>query len=136
MSLIVPSQLEGEVLTTLLTPALSLRLFSNNVAPAHGSTAATFTEVVGGGYAALPLTFANWTINTVDPSTAVYNATQIFNFTAPTSAPGTIYGYYVTRNSDGHLMWAEQFPAANIPFIPISGSKINISPRFGCSSQF
>jgi hypothetical protein len=136
MSIIVPSTIEGEVLTQLLTPALTLRLYSNNVVPAHGSSAGTFTEVAGGGYAGLPLIFANWILSIVDPSLATYNANQIFNFTGPTGAPGTIYGYYVTRNSDGHLVWAEEFPLANVPFLPILGSEILILPKFTCQSLF
>jgi hypothetical protein len=136
MSIIVPNAIEGEILNSLLNTPLHLRLYSNNVTPLHASTVATFTEVAGGGYGALPLTFANWTITAVDPSTAVYNAVQNFNFTGPTSAPGTIYGYFITRDSDGHLMWAERFFFGNVPFIPIVGSKISISPKFACISQF
>jgi hypothetical protein len=136
MSLIVPNTIEVEVITTQLTPALTLRLYSNNAIPDQSSSAASFTEVAGGGYGALPLTFANWTIASGDPSTGTYNTNQIFTFTGPTNAPGTIYGYYVTRNSDGKLMWAERFPAANVPFIPIAGSQILILPKFSAQSQF
>jgi hypothetical protein len=136
MSLIVPDVEEVEVLTNTLTPALHLRLFSNNVTPVHTSSAASFTEVAGGGYAAFPLTFANWTIVAGDPSQATYNSNQIFIFTGPSSAPGTVYGYYVTRDSDGKLMWAERFPPANVPFVPIAGSEILILPRYSAQSQF
>jgi hypothetical protein len=136
MSLVVPDTIEVEVLTTLLTPALTLRLYSNNATPDHSSSAATFTEVSGGGYANKPLTFANWGIVAGDPSIATYNANQIYTFTGPTDAPGSIYGYYVTRNSDGHLMWAERFPVANVPFIPIAGSQILILPKFSAQSLF
>lgn len=135
MSLKVPDQLEVEVLTTLLTPALTMRLYGNDKTPANGDVAANYTEIAGGGYVSKALTFANWTIVAGTPSSGSY-APQTWTFTGPVNAPGTIYGYYVTRNSDGHLMWAERFPAANVPFGPVNGSKIVVLPKFTAESQF
>ncbi len=136
MSLVVPNALEVEILTEKLTPALTLKLYGNNATPSGASTAASFTEIAGGGYASLPLTFANWGIVAGDPSIATYNAMQEFSFTGAINAPGTIYGYFVTRNSDGKLMWAERFPPANVPFVPVAGSLIRVLPRFSAQSQF
>lgn len=136
MSLIVPDTIEVEVLTNVLTPALTMKLYSNNFTPAHDSSAASFTEVTGGGYASKPLTFANWAITPGDPSQAIYNALQQWTFTGPTTGPGTIYGYYVTRNSDGKLMWAERFPSGVVPFVTINGSVIKVFPRFTAQSAF
>ena len=136
MSLVVPDTLEVEVLTTLLTSALTMRLYSNNFTPAHDMGPASFTEVTGGGYVTKPLTFANWAITAGDPSQAVYNATQQWTFTGATGGPGTIYGYYVTRNSDSKIMWAERFPAGVVPFAPINGSIIKVLPRFTAQSAF
>lgn len=134
MSQVIPNQLEVEVITTLLTPALTIKLYSNNVTPSGSSVAADFTSVAGGGYTSFPLTFANWTISSGDPSTALYNTSIEWTFTGATNAPSTIYGYFVTRDSDGHLMWAERFPTA--PFTPIAGSLIRVIPEFSAESQF
>ena len=134
MALVVPDTLEVETLTNILTSALTLRLYSNNVTPSGSSTVGGFTEVTGGGYAAKPLTFANWSITAGDPSTGIYNTNQELDFTGPTSGPGTIYGYYVTRNSDNKLMWAERFPAANVPFNSIAGSIIRVLPKITVQS--
>jgi len=136
MSQVVPNQLELEIINDILGPNLHLRLYGNNATPAGGSTAASFTEIAGGGYAALPLTLANWTITAGDPSTAQYNSLQQFIFTGPINAPGTVYGYFVTRDSDGHLMWAERFAPALVPFAPVAGSQINIVPAFSAQSEF
>jgi hypothetical protein len=136
MSMVIPDALEVEVLTTLLTPALTLRLYSNNVTPVGTNAAASFTEVAGGGYTSFPLTFAHWSIVSGNPSVGVYDATQTWNFTGVTNAPGTIYGYYVTRNSDGKLMWAERFASGLVPFSPIAGSVIKVLPRFTADSLF
>src|SRR5215467_3980825 len=116
MSLVFPDIQEVEVLTTLLTPNLTMRLYGNNKTPAHGDTAAAYTEIAGANYANKPLTFANWTITAGEPTIANYAATQSWAFNGIINAPGTIYGYYVTRDSDGKLMWAERFPSAVVPF--------------------
>lgn len=135
MALIVPDALELEVINNILTPTLTLRLNSNNVTPTATSTTASFIEVIGGGYVNKPLIFANWIITAGAPTSALYSV-QSFTFTGPTGAPSTIFGYYVTRNSDNKLMWAERFPSAIVPFTPIAGSKIQIIPKFTVQSQF
>jgi hypothetical protein len=136
MSQVVPDQLELEVINTLLTPALTIRLYGNNKTPAHGDTAGSYTEISGGGYTSFPLTFVNWGIAAGEPTQAIYNAAIAWAFTAAINAPGTIYGYYVTRDSDGHLMWAERFGAGIVPFSPIAGSLIRVLPAFSVQSQF
>ena len=136
MPQVIPNALEVEILTEKLTPALTLKLYGNNATPSGSSSAASFTEIAGGGYVSKPLTFANWGIVSGDPSVATYNAMQTWDFTGVINAPGTVYGYFVTRNSDGKLMWAERFPAANVPFAPIAGSKIQVLPKLSAQSLF
>lgn len=136
MGMVVPNVVENEILTAALTPALTLRLYSSDTTPIGTTLAAAFIEVVGGGYANKPLIFANWGIIQGNPTTALYNAVQTWTFTGPTNAPAVIYGYYVTRNSDGKLMWAERFAAGVIPFAPILGSIIKVTPRFTAQSLF
>ncbi len=134
MTLIVPNTREIAVLTEFLTPALTMRLYGNNATPSGTSVAADFTEIVGGGYANKPITFANWGINGGSPTVALYNAVQEWTFTGVINAPGTVYGYFLTRNSDGLLMWAERFPSGLVPFVPIAGSIIRVTPRITCES--
>jgi hypothetical protein len=132
----VPDAIEVEVLTTMLTPDLTMRLYSNDKTPANGDTVAAYTEISGGGYLNKPLVFAEWDISGGTPSAAVYDSPQVWIFTGPLDAPNTIYGYFVTRDTDGKLMWAERFPSANVPFSPINGSKIQVLPRITAESQF
>ena len=136
MGLVVPSALQVDILTDLLTSALSMKLFSNDHDPVIGDTVAAYTEVSGGGYASKPLTIGNWTITPGAPTVALYNANQQWTFTGVTGAPGTIYGYYVVRDSDNELMWAERFPDALVPFVPEAGSKIQVLPKTTLQSQF
>lgn len=136
MPLIVPDLAELDALTKILTPALTIKLFSNNYVPGPLSTAANFTEVAGGGYASKPLTFANWVIVSGTPSIATYNAVQTWTFTGVTNAPGTVYGYYVVRDSDNLLMWAERFTVGAVPAVPVLGSVIAITPVFTGGSVY
>lgn len=136
MGLVVPNAIELAIMQNLLNTPLTLRLYGNNKTPSGLDSVAAYTEIAGGGYANRPLIYSGWTFQTsTAPSSAVY-ATQTWIFTGVINAPGTIYGYYVTRNSDGALMWAEMFPSANIPFGPTVGSKIVVLPRFTAESQF
>ena len=132
MSLVVPNV--GELLVLeyyLQSGPLTLKLYSNNYTPVEGTTTAAFTEVAGGGYSAKTLNVGDWVLTAGDPSFGLY-AQRTFAFTGPTNAPGTIYGYYVI-DALGVTRWAERFPGSNIPFSPIAGSSIKVTPRFEAS---
>jgi len=128
-TLLVTNQAEGLILELITNKTndnvdLTLHLFSNNVTPAEGDTAATYTEVTGGGYASKTLTGASWTVATGAPSEASY-AEQTFTFS---SVPGvaTVYGYMVKRGST--LLWAELLPSA--PFtIATAGDEVRVTPK-------
>jgi hypothetical protein len=128
MTLFIPEVSEVTMLQKILNQDLYLRLYSNNVTPANGDTAASYTEVAGGGYSQFTLTYANWTITGGNPTVALYSNFQDWNFTGTTNAPGTVYGYYVVQVSDGKLVYSERFPV--VPFTPVLNSLIRIRPRF------
>ncbi len=135
MGFIVTDALEVEVLNTLLNTPLSLRLFSNNFTPIGTMAIGSFTEVVGGGYAAKPILFAGWTIVS-GVSRATFSPLQQWTFTGPPSGPGTVYGYYLTRDSDSRVYLAERFSPALVPFNPVNGSNIRVALAFDATSQF
>jgi|SRR5678816_1030305 hypothetical protein len=135
MGFIVTDALEVEVLNTLLNTPLSLRLFSNNFTPIGTMAIGSFTEVAGGGYAAKPILFAGWTIVS-GVSRATFSPLQQWTFTGPPSGPGTVYGYYLTRDSDSRVYLAERFSAALVPFNPVNGSNIRVALAFDATSQF
>lgn len=130
MTLVVPNVAEVDNLNLFLNRALVLKLYSNDKTPAEGDTVASYTEVSGGGYASKSLTFATWAITSGDPTVALYTA-QDFEFTGSTNAPGTVFGYFIVVGS--LLLWAERFPAGVLPFSPINGSLIKVTPRFEAS---
>lgn len=131
MTLVVPNEGEGKLLDLWLNRALTLKLYSNNVTPGETDTAATYTEVAGGGYADLDMVGANWVITQGAPSEGAYPAHD-FEFTGATDAPSTIYGYYVV-DGDGTLCWAERFGETVVPFSPVTGSVIRITPKIQAS---
>lgn len=135
-NLVMPDEGEAVALAAMLgktvaaTP-LTLRLFSNNHTPAHGDTNASYTEVTGGGYAAFALTGASWTVTPGSPSTAAY-AAHSFAFTGATTAPGTIYGYYIT-DANNKVIVAQLLDSP--PFTPVTnGDAVVVTPQITLAS--
>lgn len=112
---------------------LTLKLFATNVVPAHNSTAGSFTEAVGGGYASKTL-YNNYSDGWVvsgsnDPRDGTYEQ-QTWTFTGPLTTNGTIYGYYVI-DADGTLLWAEAFAQS---FTPVNnGDALLLTPKLSLS---
>lgn len=135
MGLVVPDAAELRFLNLILADAMTLRIFGNNATPSATSVAASFTEIAGGGYTNRALVFAGWSFTTGTPSYGL-QVKQSWVFTGAINAPSTIYGYFVTRDSDGLLMWAERFPVAQVPFTPVAGSLVEITPKFTGGSVY
>lgn len=108
---------------------LTLKLFATNVTPSDTSTAGSFTEAAGGGYAAKTLTNGSWTESNVSGIEQVAYAVQTFTFTGALTTNPTVYGYYIV-DADGNLVYAE----AQSAFTPANnGDQITITPTFQAS---
>lgn len=123
----IPNVEEVRILNNYIRNPISLRLYSNDYTPVEASTLANFTSVAGGGYAAIELAFASWVVAAGDPSEAEYPE-QEFTFTGTTTAPGTIYGYYLVDTVTGLYIGGQRLPGAVTPLTPVNGSKIRITP--------
>ena len=131
MALVVPNSSEVIMLNYILNvdapENISIRLYANNIIPDENSTVVTFTEVANGlGYTTggQSLTPGSWSIIQGNPSQAEH-IEVVWTFTG---SVGNVYGYYVTRDTGGELMWAERF--SNGPFnIQTNGDQIKITPR-------
>ena len=132
MALVVPNGQEEKLLDLILNQSLSLRLYSNNRTPANTDAIGDYTQVSGGGYAAITLTFANWTSTAGSPTEATYASHQSFTFTGAATV-NTVYGYYIV-DAAGVLLLAERFPASAVPFIPTAGALIKIRPTITLAS--
>lgn len=111
---------------------LTLRLYSNAHTPQVPDSIVDYVEVVGGGYAAIPLAGANWVFTPGQPSIALYDAFLSFIFTAAPT-PATVYGYLIT-NQDDLLVLVEQFFDSQAPFVAFAGAILQIRPRFGADN--
>lgn len=104
---------------------LQLRLFKSNTTPDESTVVGDLTEATFTGYAVITLTGANWTTAAGDPATGSY-AEQTFTSSAD-QTPESIYGYYLTRVTDGDLIAAERF--SNGPYvIANNGDTIKLTP--------
>ena len=93
---------------------LTLKLFATDVTPADTSTAGSFTEAAGGGYAAKTLTNGSFTVSNVGGIDQAAYAQQTFTFTGALTTNPAIYGYYII-NADGVLVYAEKAGATFSP---------------------
>lgn len=131
MTLTVVDLAEESFLDLILGVNYTLRIYKNNAtsgltaAQKDALTAASFTEATFTGYGSVALTGGSWTTTAGNPATGTY-AAQNFTSSASQTAQ-TLYGYYVTRTSDGALMWFEDFPAPLV--IEFIGEYIRITPR-------
>ena len=134
MALVLPNIGEVEMLECALKDAspeaLILKLYSNNYDGLEASTAASFTEVSGGGYAAKALTRAGWgAAVAADPSYIPYGSGQVFAFTGAVAA---VVGYFLVGATSGNLYWAERmYAGAGQAFA--NGDSLTVTPRFELS---
>jgi hypothetical protein len=104
---------------------LTLKLFATNVTPTDASTAGSFTEAAGGGYASKTLTNGSWTESNSGGIEQAAYAQQTFTFTGVLTTNTVIYGYYII-DADGVLVYAE---LAGAPFTPANnGDTYKVTP--------
>lgn len=130
--ILVPNNGEGDIangfigITTNLT-TLNLRLYQNNITPAETDTAATYTEATFTGYAAVTaMPTGSWTVVEGAPTRASYPQ-QTFSSSAG-SQNQSIYGYYMTRTTNGRIALAERFTDG--PYVIVNnGDQIRVTPQ-------
>jgi len=132
MALIAPNDGEQFLLGLMLgnktQQDFKLRLFVQpTVAPTENTVFADITEPSGGGYAAISMPKAGWSVATDGSGvTSAGYAQQTFSF----SAAANVYGYLVTADDGAttRILWIERFSGA--PFtLPAGGGAIAITPK-------
>jgi len=129
VSLLAPNVGEVLLLKYMLNYAaptnVELRLYTNNLTPASTDILASYTESSAAGYAGITLIGTQWTVATTSGTSVANYAQQTFSYTTSES----VYGYYVTSNGRGQVLWAERF-SGGVPFaIPGGGGTVSITPR-------
>jgi iron uptake system EfeUOB component EfeO/EfeM len=131
MALLAPNEGEGLLLAYMLNKTNGsykaqnnaiMHLFTNDYTPVETSTKASFTEASDGSYSSVTLTGDSWSISEGAPTEASY-AQQTFSF----AGASTVYGYYVTDDSDSTVLWAERFSSAGST--GSSGGTIYVTPK-------
>ena len=116
----------GFIGTTTNLTTLILRLFQNNITPAETDVTATYTEATFTGYSSISLTPGSWTVTPGAPTLAAY-AQQTFTSSAG-SQNQSIYGYHMTRTTNGRLAIAERFTDG--PYVIVNnGDAIKVTPN-------
>lgn len=132
MAILIPDVGEVKFLEAALgkTAAenLLLKLFVNDITPAEGDTAATYTVAAGGGYADKTLTTTSWgSAGTAAGVTSIAYAEQTFTFTGALTTNPTIYGYILVGATSGILYAAERAAASFTP--AANGDTYKVTPR-------
>lgn len=105
-----------------------LKLFTNDYTPDATSTAASFTEATGGGYAPVSVPLAAWSVAVApDLTVSMTMAQQIITLTGPEA--GYLYGWYLVGATSGKLYAAERFGTA--PWPPAAaGDEVRVTTSF------
>jgi microcystin-dependent protein len=128
---IVVDQGEEDWLDLVLAVNYTLHLFTNEVTAGltpeqiDALDETDLDEATFAGYASAALTGGSWTTTPGNPTTGVY-AEQSF-VRSSTGAPQDIWGYYLTRTSDGELQGFEQFDAPIT--VELINDEIEVTPR-------
>ncbi|MCB0256007.1 MAG: hypothetical protein KDI55_19985 [Anaerolineae bacterium] len=130
MALVLVNQGEDIALKALLAHTAGqdqrLKLYQNNVTPAETDTEAGYTEATFTGYSDVAMAGSSWGFTPGAPSEAAF-AQQTFTSSADQTSQ-SIYGYFVTQQTSGLLVWAERFPAG--PYaIANNGDNIKVTPK-------
>lgn len=131
MSLIVVDAAEEDWLGLITAVDMTLRLYVTDVtdglsqAQRDALAANDLTEASFTGYAAIPLSGASWMVSSGNPAVATF-AEQEFVSSADQS-PQTVYGYYLTRDSDGALRWLERFTTPGV--VQLIGQRVKVTPQ-------
>jgi hypothetical protein len=110
------------VLNKVPAEDLILRLYQNDITPAPDYTTEDYIEVNSNGYGGQVLNANDWEITADDHVKAIHLPVH-FTFTGET---GDIFGYYITQDVSGELMWAERFD--NTIYIRNPGDEIRVEP--------
>ncbi|HKS16984.1 MAG TPA: hypothetical protein VJU16_06710 [Planctomycetota bacterium] len=129
MALVLPDAGERNALDMWLSDASpeaqTLKLYTNDVTPAEGDTAATYTEAAGSGYASKALARATWNAAATNAGvTSKDYPQQTFNWTGTI----TIVGYFIVKVTAGTILWAERmFTSPGQVFN--NGDVLKVTPR-------
>lgn len=132
MALLVPNVGEVVLLSNLLAGGSlenwRLKLYRNDVTPAEGDTAATFTEANFTGYSDKTLTrsVSGSTWSTPSTSAGVTSSSYAAQTYTSSGTAQTIYGWYIVGATSGTLICSERFDTSRTL---VSPDTLTVTPR-------
>jgi len=103
-------------------------LYSNNFVPTDAMVIGDFTENTFPGYASQSVVAAGWS-SPADDGTCSSTSAASQVYTATGASSQSAYGYYVTDNADGALLFAELFTGGPVP-LSTTGSSVTVIPQY------
>lgn len=131
MNIIFPDPALVWMLRRVVGVGLLYHLFRNNHTPALSDTIADYQEASWSGYAPILIPAANWILGNVDGHVGVLQAGAV-NFPNTSPAPMSVYGYYVTDDTDTDFVCAARFDI--VPFVIVTGDFCPVTPLLGSYS--
>jgi hypothetical protein len=132
-NLIVPDTAKKNILTIFSGGITGvMKLFQNNITPAHNTVYADFTEATFSGYASQSLSGAS-VAGSLDSSGRGVVTWTALTWTKSGATGNTIYGYWV-ENSSGVLLWCERFDSPIV--MTADGAFLTLTPKLTDMSQF
>lgn len=103
-------------------------LYTNNFTPNDAMVIGDFTEATFPGYATQNATPGSWASPSDDGTCSTSSSTsQVYTTTGASGE--SAYGYYVTDNADGVLLFAEKFVGGAVP-LTTTGSSVTLIPQY------
>jgi hypothetical protein len=139
MPLVVPNvgkiNLLAEFFPTSLFNLLEIRPYTSDVAPDAESVTSDFSFAIGRGLDAIAIgDSAEWSAPAIVSGRAqAQYGTSAQQWTLTGSGDVTVYGYVVTIEGGGDLIWAERF-ASPIEMVP--GGTLQILPVLTLDSEY
>jgi hypothetical protein len=132
MNQIYPDDALKTLLKIVTGADVHYHLYVNDLVVDDATLLSDFVEQAGDGYAVVTVAAADWLAPTVTAGVAVRTAPAI-SFT-PTTGAWTLYGYYVTDDTDAFLLWGGRFDGA--PVTQAIADPLVMVPIVGDQSRF
>lgn len=132
----VPNAAELLLITHLFKtetpPNLTCHLFKNDLSVTESTVVGDITEADFEGYSDLSLTRANWSNPTTVSGEAEISYGQTLNFASTDEELQTVYGLYLTENTNDQLVYIEKFDVAKTIE---EGSNLDITLKLRLSNK-
>lgn len=120
----VPDASQAFILSRITSRDMMLRLFVNEIQEGSNVIAADFLEASGFDYAPILLSPGVWKLE-MDDGISIRYPLREWKFTG---GLGNVWGYYLTDQETGTLLWMARFHPVDPYRILTPGSRVQVTP--------